>query len=174
MATDGNQGLIFLYHDECSHQRELQLSVHASYLDELRAACARKEAYRRGGELQGRLVLRVPERREDECRHLFRRRGFSIHSDHRSLRRGRVANLRFFHELSVERAAAGEGCGLVAEGGVARLRLTPGAFEDFFRFLCRFAEGHWAYRFDVDDELLVSSDIIDPTPAQRELWNEDI
>ncbi len=164
------ESLIYLYLDRRGKRQELQLSYPACFLPELRAYCRRKNEFRRSGTLQGRLVLQVPQRTEDENRCLWKRRnGYSIHADHTSLR---TENLRFFHELSVECAGENEPARLVAEGGVCRLLLAPTPFEDFFTFLSEFAEGYWAYRFDAADDMWVSSDIIDPTPALWERWCE--
>ncbi len=170
------RALMFVYSDPHLHLRELQISVHSAWLPELRAYCDRKHAFRRQGALQGRLVLRVPLRSAEECRMLWKRRGFSIHADHRALRGNSTASLRFFSELSVECAGEGAQAQLLEgeEGGTCRLLLPPTLFEEFFCFLSRFAEGHWAYRFEAGEDIWVSSDLIDPTPEQEALWNEDI
>ncbi len=156
MSADAReQSLIFLYHNVLHHEHELQLSLHAAQLTELQAYCRLKNAFRRCGALQGRLVLRVPQRSVDECRRIWKLHPYSIHGDHRSLK---VHNLSFFHELSVELLGEHEPARLEAEEGLCRLLLPPTAFEDFFSFLCRFAEGHWAYRFEVNERLSVSTD----------------
>ena len=162
---------ILLGDDDKLHVHELQLSYRSAFLPQLQEYCRRKDAFRRGGLLQGRLVLRVPRRTADENRALWKRLG--NHSLHTSHPRG-AAHFRFFEELSVECAEEGGQTQLTEDGGTCRLLLPMASFEAFFAFLCRYAEGYWAYRFEASEELWISTNIIDPTPEQWELWNEDI
>ncbi len=173
LPATGDPSQLYLYHDDNGHRREVQISFHSARLPALQDWCRRKNRFRQQGRLQGRLRLCVLPRSEEENRRLWKQLGScSIHSDHRGLRS--TSNLRFFDELSIECVDEGNAPQLVEDGTTCHLLLSPTLFEECFAFLCRYAEGYWAYRLDLTDELLLSTHLLSPTPEQDERWNWDI
>lgn len=158
--------LIWSIHTERRDCHEVELCMTHADLARLGAYCAHKNTYRRRGLLQGRLRIAAP------CSIPFEQvntrtlpGAFGLDS---RCYRDRCA-YTIHPELVVE--AGDTFCHSRGDDASLHISCPREVFEDFFRFLQRFAEGYWGYLFHFTPDFYLITSLTDAVPADYERFN---